>query len=67
MAIIQKKPSLRIKKVKIHSFLNFDHISINFVPKDCANLIFFRKNDKKKLGNFLGVKNDQKTPILKKI
>jgi len=54
------------QKVKLHRFLNFDHISINLVPKDCANLIFFRKNYKKILGHFLGVKNDQKNPILKK-
>ena len=54
------------QKVKLHRFLNFDHISINFVPKYCAHLIFFIKKDKKMLGNFLGVKNDQKSPNLKK-
>ena len=55
------------QKVKLHRFLNFDHISINFVPKDCANLIFFLKNYKKNIGSFFRGQKGRKITILKKM
>ena len=50
-----------MKKVKKHSFLNFDPRWINLVPKYCLSLIFFfLLNDKKNWVNSKESKMTQK-------